>query len=413
MREQEFTNIFSVVLSLESQDVSISNEDIKSCYFIEDIFSFCITGKLVFYDRYGILEHGPFTGNEQLTIVYGEKNIIELPFDIWKISKIQQTSNTNPISENMMEIYFVDILFELYTLRRYSKSFTGKKLISTIINEILTNVVEMESNRINIETSSNYMTNFIIPYWTPMETIKWLCKRGKGFDSETPGYLCYNNTKDGFSTNVYTINKLLDDKNYIDSTPYIFEGSMDKKNKILNWSISGIDKSSTKVLRGGFWRGFDSQTKSFLNLDYRYKDGIEDSMLLGKKSLFNDISEETVNKYIGESDINTLQNIAYSEWVRRYSIQQIVSIVIRGNENNYAGQQIEIKWSSVIKKSYNKMMKGKYLVKSITHMFVGGGNMGYTQRMLLIKNAYSDADIMSLLNATKINIYGEKNITKE
>jgi hypothetical protein len=91
-------------------------------------------------DRYGVLEHGPFTGNEQLIIAYGEKEIIEIPFDIWKISKIQQTSNTEPVSENMMEIYFIDVLFELYTLRKYSRSFTGKKHISTVINEILENI---------------------------------------------------------------------------------------------------------------------------------------------------------------------------------------------------------------------------------------------------------------------------------
>ena len=404
MKKQEFTGTFSVVISLESQDVIIDNQDIMNCYFIEDIYSYCISGKLVFFDKYGLMEHGPFTGNEQITIVYGIEEDRQLPFDIWKLSKIQQSTITDPTSENLMELYFVDTMFELYTLKRYSKSFNGKKHTTTVINEILKNMMKIDNKRINYEESSNYITNYIIPYWTPMEAIGWLCKRSKGSESETGGYLCYNNTKNKFNTNIYTINKLLDDKNYIDPTPYIFEGSMDKKNKILDWSISGIDKNSTKILRGGNWRGYNSQTKSFLNLDYRYSDGIEDTILMGKKSLFNDISEETVNKYIGESDINTLENVVYSEWVKRYSLQQVVSIVVAGNEDRYVGHQIEIQWPSIKSINYNKMMKGKYLIKSITHMFVGGGNLGYMQKMLLIKNAYSDIDMISLFPSTKTNI---------
>ena len=404
MEKQEFTGTFSVVISLESQDVIIDNQDIMNCYFVEDIYSYCISGKLVFYDKYGLMEYGPFTGNEQITIVYGIEEDRQLPFDIWKLSKIQQSTITDPTSENLMELYFVDVTFELYTLKRYSKSFNGKKLVTTVINEILKNMMEIDNKYINYEPSSNYITDYIIPYWTPMEAIGWLCKRSKGSESETGGYLCYNNTKTQFNTNIHTINKLLNDKTYIDPTPYIFEGTLDKTNKILDWSISGIDKNSTKTLRGGNWRGYDSQTKSFINLNYRYSDGVEDTILMGKKSLFNNISEETVNKFIGESDEDILKNVVYSEWVKRYSLQQIVSIVVMGNESRYAGQQIEIQWPSIKKINYNKMLKGKYLVKSITHMFVGGGNLGYMQKMLLIKNAYSDIDMISLLPSTKTNI---------
>jgi len=409
---QEFTEIFSVILSLESGPVVLNSKDIISCYFIEDIFSYSMTGKLIFHDMYGLIEHGPFTGNEQIIIAYGETDDRQVPFDIWKVSKIQQTNPTDPTAENLIELYFVDPTFELYTLKRYSRSYSDDKIITTIIKRILTKMIGLDSNNINMENSINSLNNFTIPYWTPMETIRWLMKRAEGDKSRTSGYLCYNNTSEGFATNVHTLNYLLDTENYVESEEYVFEDIRNKSNKILEWWVSGLDKSSTKFLRGGIWRGFDSETKSFIEKEYDYNDGITDTVLMGRKSLFSDISDtETVNILSGDSDTTTLGNIAYDGWSKRYNLQQVVNLVVRGREDRYAGQQIEVHWPSTARvQKFNKLLKGKYLVKSITHMFSGGSNMIYRQRMVLLKNAYSDIDMVSLLGGKKMNIYIEKKL---
>ena len=403
---QEFTDILSVVISLESGPVSINAKDIQSCYFIEDIFSYCMTGKLTFLDMYGLMEHGPFTGNEQITIIYGESEDRQLPFDIWKVGRVQQTSPIDPTGENLMEIYFVDPVFELYSMKRYSKSFTGLKKTTDIITEMLVNIIGLKSKDISMEESTTDVTNFIIPYWTLMESISWLLKRSRGKESNTSGYVCYNSTEEGLTTNVSTLNTLFDDKNYIDDELYVFEGDQSKRNKVLNWWISGLDKHSTKVIRGGKWKGYDAETKSFLNLEYTYADGVGDSVLLGKKSLYNDISDvDTVNKMMGEKSLALLQDTVYSEWIRRYCMQQVMNIYVRGHESRYAGQQIKINWPSTERSElYNKMLEGKYLVKSITHMFSGGSSFPYRQRLVLLKNAYSDIDMVGLLKASKMNI---------
>jgi len=403
--KQEFTEILSVIISLESGPISINAKDIQSVYFIEDIFSYCMKGKLTFLDMYGLMEHGPLTGNEQITIIYGEDEDRQLIFDIWKVSKVQQTSPTDMTAENLMEIYFVDTVFELYTMKRYSKSFTGLKKTTDIIKEILKNIIGHKNKSINIEDSTTDITNFIIPYWNLMESISWLLKRSQGKDSNTSGYVCYNSTEEGFRTNIYSLNTLFGNKNYLEDEIYTFEGDQAKKNKVLNWWISGLDKHSTKVIRGGKWKGYDSATKSFLNLEYTYEDGIADSVLLGKKSLYNDISDiNTVNRIMGEKSLESLQDTVYSEWVRRYCMQQVVNVYVRGHERRYAGQQIKIQWPSTERHQiYNKMLEGKYLVKSITHMFSGGSNFPYRQRLILLKNAYSDIDMVGLLKATKMN----------
>ncbi|MFW6014837.1 MAG: hypothetical protein ACOCRK_00200 [bacterium] len=71
---------FNVILNLDVGLVPLDNNDIMNCYYVEDIFSFCLNGKLRFVDNKGIFEFGPITGNESLFIIYGNHEDIELEF---------------------------------------------------------------------------------------------------------------------------------------------------------------------------------------------------------------------------------------------------------------------------------------------------------------------------------------------
>jgi hypothetical protein len=75
--KQENTGEFTVVLSLDIGDVTLDASSVRQFYFIEDIFSFCVTGKIIFTDERGIFEFGPLTGNETISIVYGEEEDTE------------------------------------------------------------------------------------------------------------------------------------------------------------------------------------------------------------------------------------------------------------------------------------------------------------------------------------------------
>lgn len=406
-RRSQFQEIYSVIITLESGPIKLDAKDIIELYFIEDIFSFCMTGKLIFNDTYGFFEMGPFTGNEQIAIEYGKEEDRQLIFDIWKVKDIKQGSASKPVSENIIELYFVDPIFELYTLKRYSRGFENNKKISDIAKHIFNYMLGLDNKYLNIEESITKISNFCMPNWNVMDTISWLMKRAKGKTSETSGYLCYNNTEEGFLLNFVTMNYLLGDRNYIEDKHYLLESREYNRNKVLEWWISGVDKNSMKKLRGGKWRGFDSSTKQPVNISYEYTDGVRNTTLLGRKSLFIDISDNTTNNsFIGESDSNILNNIVYNEWSKRYNMQQIVNIVVEGHEDRYAGQQINLEWISTEKtEQYNKMLKGKYLVKSITHMLSPKyGNEPYLQRMVLIKNAYTDVDMKDIVKATNFNV---------
>jgi hypothetical protein len=262
----------------------------------------------------------------------------------------------------------------------------------------------------NIEETSNSM-DFVMPIWTPRQSLSYLAKRARGVDTGDSGYICYNNTKNektGLRVNFVSLNYLFGDyEKTLDPQQYrMADKNSANRNVILEWWMSGMDKTSNVVLKGGSWKGYDFSRKKLLSEDIQYKDAMERTILLGKRSLYGSINNP--NSHIGmtgESDEDMLKNFAYTEWVKRYSMQQVVNIIVQGNENRSAGNMIEIEWPSRLQDTqvFNETLKGKYLIKSVTHSFDASREYPYTQRLVLLKNAYHNMETNRLLPAKKIN----------
>ena len=122
--------------------------------------------------------------------------------------------------------------------------------------------------------------------------------------------------------------------------------------------------------------------------------------------------EYSTSLNFGENDAEIIENIFYSEWSQRYALQNAISVTLYGHEKRFAGQLIEIQWPSTIDtdtnsgsfKGFNLSYKGAYLIKSITHSFVGerAQQESYLQKAVLIKNGYSEPQENLLYNATNI-----------
>ena len=412
--------VVSAMLITESQPLIFNNADIVNLFFIEDIMKFCMVGTIVFNDRYNIMELGPFTGNEKIALIYSiEEKTRELIFDIWKVGKIQQLGpGIREESENLVTMHFVDPYFAGYNLRKYSRSWAETEY-STIMSDILNNMVFAKNGgrRVNVEESSN-KTDFVIPYWKPQTAMKWLMRRGVGRESGTSGYLCYNNTDNTFTHNIHTLNYLLADLGRtIDPVKYHFGNSVvSSDNKILEWWITGLDRNANSIIRGGVWKGYDFKTKKLLNHEHVYSEGADDTIMLGRKTLYNQIDDiHSSNVMMGDSDDVLLDNIAYNDWTKRYNMQFILNLIVEGHEKRFAGQHIEIEWPSWTRNlgdqvQFNDLLKGKYLIKSVTHSFNPGSTYPYKQRLVLIKNAYTNIKSKILYNAKKTNIYQEGDV---
>lgn len=390
----------SVSLKLDIGQYYIGAAHIEQLYFIEDILSYSIVGKIMFDDRKGILEFGPLTGNEQIVIDYGREDELEKTFDIYKISRIIPSESNSAGKWNFIEILFVDTMFYNLTNRQYSISWKDTKH-STIVEDLSNNMIEIE-NKGKWETTNETASYFYMPYWTVKQGIDWLIKRSTGSKSGQGSYVYYNALCNDYNFKTYT--------NFITIEKLLQQSSTEKFNitgNILEYSISGIDNHSRLLLKGGTRRGYDTNRKKFLQSTYKYKDDqVSKFTMLGKYTLFEDISDpETRHDISGDDLISTIDTVYDNDWLKRYCMQQTLNIIVEGDEKRHAGSMIKIEWPSthedqIINKNFDN---GNYLVKSITHQIIGGGKP-YQQKLILIKNAYEDSDKTDLVKSKKKNL---------
>ncbi len=400
----DHTAEFVVELELSKGYITLDQAEIRKLYFIEDIFSYCMTGKLTISSHRGITEFGPLTGNERVRIVYGNEVHREVNFRIYKINKVDQVMPSTP-SQEVIDILFTEETFFLFNFFKYSKSWQDKKA-TEIITDIATHHLEIDNWDKKEESIERF--DFCMPYWTPNQAFNWLLKRGTGILTNQPGFLFFNNTR---GANLVTLEHLL---SVVFHTPltvgdniysFLTENEV-SYNKILYTNISGIDHSAYKYLSGGVMRGYDTKRKKFLEEDYKYMSSVKKQTILGRKTLYPEIDNLRVNYYnTMEDEEKMIDTIYYNAFHKKYVHGLMTSITCRGHEDRYCGGMIELDWpSGDVKEWTNKNLNNYYLVKSITHSFNANATPAYKQKMVLIKNGYTDSDVDELISASKINI---------
>ena len=415
-RTNPYVGTLAVTIILDNREhIVLDGSHIVDLYFIEDIFTHVIIGKMRFYDLYNLQEKGPLTGTEYLSIIYGGNTDKILKFKLYDIA-YTQTADTNPVAGSLVETSFVDTSYETMIETIYSRSYAKGLTYTNIVKSLLKNIVGWEENNINIEESSNESpAEFAIPYWSVAQTARFLLKRAVGRTSRTSGYLIYNSTQGPISVNVRTMNWLFSKANEFDPESYHFEPNVNDKNgeykpnKILEWSIEGRTRSGTSAIFGGRWRGVDTAKGTLDVISYDYEKGVAESMLIGRKALFpNESDTSRLVSNPGERNSIELKAVLYDEWCKTYAAQNQVSLVMQGNEKRYCGHLINIEWPSYDDKYeiYHKQMQGLWLIRAITHYFSPNQSFPYTQKLKLIKNAYTYSKSTQLLQATNVNVTG-------
>lgn len=406
--ERTFEETQTIALIFESfeKGFTLQMEDVEVFYFIEDIFSHSMNGVLRFRDMYGFSEFAPLTGdNERIHIRYGQDSDKELSFDVYQISEIAQL-NPSGEQQNLIEIVFVDGLFQLFTQQKFSRSWQQES-ISNIVQHISRYALGVD--RFAEFERSTEAIDFVMPFWTVKDAIDYLTRRGTGSVSGQSGYLFFNNSK---GLNFVTLDTLLDGspkKTGLTSPGYVFDrpGEPFYTNKILGWTLEGVDNFQMNKLRGRSSFGYDFSQKALISNSYEYSDALSNVTVLGRKSLYSDIGTSRADYVLeGEADPKILDAMYYGEFAKRYSLQQAVKLIVRGHEDRFAGDMLEILWPSTEKALlHNENLKGLYLVKSVTNQW-SASRPGWIQKLVCIKNGYTSSRNKNLLNATKQNLYG-------
>lgn len=400
----------------------IDNQEIVQLYMIEDIYSWCKCGKLTIYDNRGFWEFLPLVGDEQLVISYnvdvapGEKEWRTYYFKIFKVGAISDISSGTVGAQERKSRYGFEIFFieqEFFKLHNpaYSRTWVDYRYYD-IIKEIFD--IHVGLNEFIIDEDAEEMIEFFsMSQRTPAEAIRWLGERMKGSMSGESGYLFFSNTKeDVLSYNICTLEHLLQDGEFIGDPGdppglYYMGGTKNPYfyNNIITMEVSPPDKTTINNLVRHVYLGYDIYRKYMVKREYDYFMSKDHYTCLGAFTLFN--GDELISHMerghetlIGEASDKymkvecLLDNIYFGQWVKQYCLQQLVSIVVRGHVLRFAGGQIELNWLSYDKKDekWNKMMLGRYLIKSVTHMWSSYSKPFYTQKLVLIKNGYWATD---------------------
>jgi hypothetical protein len=392
--------IFSVFLQADALGtITIDNKDLYRTSFNEDIYSYGSVGKLALHDKYGLKEYGPVTGDEKIVITYGKDAPIVKEFSLLRISKISGVKAFQPTKSSVLELHFTDTYFKNLVMKKYSKAWDEGTKASEIVKDILKNMVEISDKSMEIEPSETTLDTFYMPYWTPADTIRWISDRAKGTKGKCNyGYLLFPSSKKYLT--YATLDNLL---NNAESDPdtYIFETTdLNYDNKILSWQQTGVDQMGIRELGGGQLLGYNYEEKDIIGIEkddsFVYTDAIKKITTLGKSSLFDgftiDNKSDIFNytyEVTGESDKEVIKNIFYNNFIRRYSLQNMVQLLMVGHNRRYAGQKVNIQWPSATNNDiYSSMDSGQYLIKSIMHTFDPLQTPFYLQTVTCIKNAY-------------------------
>ena len=404
MGSQENTNLLGInITSGDGQRLTLGVSAVESLYFIEDVFSFCMTGKLKFVDYGNIMEIGNIWGyhNEKVTIVYGlnETEDIERDFLIYKINK-QSPTSPDLNKDNVYEIILVSPLYYQWHFKQYSRSFVKMK-IGDMLNHIMTKMVG--GTFYQKESANEKLENFYTGLKSPAENFKYLMERATGVETGKPGFVCFENL-DGY--NLVTLSKLMNNTvavmkpDEMDNKKYsFFTDNTFLHNKVISFERYGVDNGSMQQLSGGYRMGYDILRKKNIVQKYTYQKSrgeFLDNILGSSEYPLLDPSITGQERYLktGEDNENIIDNIYYNNWIKQYSMQQIFSVYVRGHEKRKAGGMIKIEWPAGQNGKMNENFNGKFFVKSVVHYFYKNQQPYYNQKLVLMKNAYDGKNLL-------------------
>ena len=400
-----------IQLPFKGGEIELNNAFIRNFYFIENIENVFLTGAMEFDDINGFFEKLPLTGEETLRVIIEQEIEDEkdqdnnrsytkvIDFEFFKVKILEFDSNNGVI-------YKIDLI-EKGALRfidkQYSVSYVDQK-VSYIIQDLCTHQLGLNATQFDIEETGDSLTNYLIPYWKPIVTIKDLVKRAREARSPNEGgFLFYSNTEEespikkfvSFSTLMkQKPDKAENEKYYFkraDINPFYIHNFKEARNPThSNRSIIKDGISGKKY----YWLDLVND-KKVNTTEQIYSQYIDRAKLLGNVSYLSlgldDPNSEV--KFLGYGDENQVK--AFQDYRFRMSMESYNKreVVLNGMLDRYAGKVIYVEQMSDNEEedAYVRADNGAWLIKAVTHNFFIDG---YENRMTILKDGYDDTDVV-------------------
>lgn len=265
------------ILSSSGQSMNFKRLMLELSYY-EDLYSFCTSGSLSVTDAQGFIENLQLTGNEFIVFNIGKikdaPNNITETFRIYKIAKRKPSGNMN---NEIYELFFCSEEMLLSEQIKISQAYSGS-MITDIVNDILTNKLQVISEKIETIEQTMGIYDFIIPYMKPFEAISWLSTYARSNDYPGADMLFYQ-TKSGY--NFRSLQSIYNDDIYgtykysTKNADYSEQQNEEKQISVQKYEFIKTYDSLNEVNAGTFANrliSIDPLVRSYYITDFDYSD---------------------------------------------------------------------------------------------------------------------------------------------
>ncbi len=387
----------------------------------EDIFGNCMSGSITIIDSMNIVKHFPIIGAETLTVRYRTpytgSPLVKLVFRTFKISV--KVAAAQPAAQ-MVRIEFASAQAIKSMQSKVSKSYRSMR-VSDMVREIYDeylSVPDDDSGRVsssilrgsvydsNDNTAKDIVTvedtfdtrSYVIPYWSPLYTVNWLCHRARSkFDTTLCDYVFYENS-DGH--HFVPLSRLKRQPSSFTYTDYV-QGFRSKRgermieSELRNIIAMTVEDTTDKVkqqmlgMLSSSILTHDITTKSWTTRQFNYDDSyfsdglhVEKHPLIpAEKTDYTDAHESHLRFYPASTftvdGVVSVHDYEETVLLRQSLLNQIhaMNLIVEchGDSNVKVGQVIELRVPSIestkMKDDYeDEYMKGRYLVTTVKHV---------------------------------------------
>jgi len=370
----------------------------------EDIFSFSVSGYVKVEDALGLIEAFKLAGNEYIRIVYGKSaDDPDKHEKTYKVYKLADRNNSGNFMSEYYTLYFCSDELTLSEQTKISKSYMGYQ-VNDIIYDILTEQLEIPTERISTIEDTIGTYDFVVPRLKPFEAISWLSNYARPAEGIGADMLFFE-TKNGY--NFRSLQSMFKDTTYRDfkyerKNLNDVEQPLEEKMKVI---ISFEFPKAYDVLQGINSGAFANKLisldpiqrkKTQTTFNYNKYNADTDTTSLNGNSIINNLknrfgkelytgydgslklatgnSNQEKNEYLSDTNSDT-KDIYVETFIPNRTAQIALSmlttikIVVPGFPGLMVGQVVEISLPSIQNNGELDInYSGKYLVTAARHI---------------------------------------------
>lgn len=393
---------------------------IQELTLYEDMFANALTGHMLIEDANELIGKFPIIGQELFVLELQTPSFKEKISKKFYIYKMQHRTVNKRVQKYVLYFCSIEMINSINS--KVAKAFDG--YIHDVVLEIFRNerylaVDEASETKIRYEKTKNKV-KFVAPYWTPFQTLNWLCERSIN-KNDVPNYVFYEDNK----TFVFTsIEQLFDSgtvRDYIASdsdqqTVALADGAkttanFDEQYKIIESLDNNVVFDYFRNLAAGMYKSllytFDVTTKNIDRTDYNYIRDFDKNKhsettpfplkakdLLSKKA--SSVNHVIKNNFTWGENLP----VEYSKFfLQRNSLMEQVSafklgIKVLGRTDIKVGDMISLttpEMREILKDdietedSKSKIFSGRYLITAIRHQIIGSK---HTMNMEIVSDSF-------------------------